>query len=348
MKREYGIDLFRVLAALIVFMFHGKLRGMHNYGIFNNFISMGAMFMTAFFMLSAFSLYYIYSKTDFSLKGQIKKFYIKRAVSIYPIYWIWMLWVIITYKDSIVNKIVTFPINMLGLQSLWHKLYFRDEGGVWFVSCILFCYILFPFLCIVLKQLSVKGKLTLLVFFYIMSFYTQLFTKLTGWEGFCSNYADCIFRCFEFCVGGIWASILIDHKVINAKWLKNWWVFIIEGLTLILLVSLGISLEIGVGDYMLYNIISIPIYCLMFYTLLGIKVSAGCVKVIGYFSNISYAFYVMQTFAWTAMEFIVTKLGWKCNIVIIICSILVNVVIASFVTYGIHKPVTNWCRKRLV
>lgn len=116
---------------------------------------------------------------------------------------------------------------------------------------------------------------------------------------------------------------------------------------MILLVSLGISLEIGVGDYMLYNIISIPTYCLMFYTLLGIRVSVGCAKAIGYFSNISYAFYLMQTFTWTAMRIIIAKFQWKCNIAIIICSILVNVVIASFVTYGIHKPVTNWCRKRL-
>ena len=53
-RRMYGLDLFRVLAALVVFMYHN---GWKNYGIFNAFFSMGAIFMTAFFMMSGFTLF---------------------------------------------------------------------------------------------------------------------------------------------------------------------------------------------------------------------------------------------------------------------------------------------------
>lgn len=345
-KRMYGLDLFRCIAALLVFMFHGKLRGLHDYGIFNNFISMGAMFMTAFFMLSGFSLYYVSNEKSNSLY-KIKNFYIKRAVSIYPIYWIWMIFVIITSQDLLRNKMVIIPIKMLGLQSLWHGLYFSDEGGIWFVSCILFCYALFPFLCMMLKQLSRRQKIFFLLLFYILSFYTQIMLKITGWNGFCSNYADCIFRWFEFSVGSIWASLLKDDSIIKSELLKSWQAVALEWFVLIGIVSLGISLNIGVGDYMLYNIISIPLYCIMFYSFVGVKISEKMGRVINYFSSISYAFYLMQTFTWMIMKTVLRAYDWHLNIAIIICSIILNIVIASAVTYCISKPITRWCYKKL-
>lgn len=60
MKRLYTLDIFRIICAIVVFMFHAHISVdiYTNFGIFNNFISYGHIFMTAFFMLSGFGLYY--------------------------------------------------------------------------------------------------------------------------------------------------------------------------------------------------------------------------------------------------------------------------------------------------
>lgn len=47
-ERLIGIDLFRIASVLIVFFFHAQLHIKCSYLILNSFISMGAMFMTAF------------------------------------------------------------------------------------------------------------------------------------------------------------------------------------------------------------------------------------------------------------------------------------------------------------
>lgn len=58
MKKErlIGLDVLRILSALVIFAFHSISHIGANYGQLNGFFSMGAIFMTAFFMLSGLSL----------------------------------------------------------------------------------------------------------------------------------------------------------------------------------------------------------------------------------------------------------------------------------------------------
>lgn len=56
--RLYSIDIFRCCCAFAVFLFHARIHLNVNFGILNNFIGNSHIFMTAFFMLSGFALYY--------------------------------------------------------------------------------------------------------------------------------------------------------------------------------------------------------------------------------------------------------------------------------------------------
>ena len=88
-KRRYvGLDIFRVVSVLAVCAFHTTIHLGCNYGILQPVSLMGAMFMTAFFMLSGFSLYINYSKENLCDLKQAKVFFIKRAIGILPMYYV--------------------------------------------------------------------------------------------------------------------------------------------------------------------------------------------------------------------------------------------------------------------
>ncbi len=54
--RAAGLDLFRVVAAVMVLLFHCHIHHENSFGPLTGFVSMGAVFMTAFFMLSGYVL----------------------------------------------------------------------------------------------------------------------------------------------------------------------------------------------------------------------------------------------------------------------------------------------------
>lgn len=56
MRRLYNLDLFRIGLALLVYAFHSLSHLGCSFGFFNSFVGLGAISMTAFFVLSGFTL----------------------------------------------------------------------------------------------------------------------------------------------------------------------------------------------------------------------------------------------------------------------------------------------------
>lgn len=81
---------------------------------------MGAIAMTGFMLLSGYVLYVTYHTRVLIEKVQLKQFYLKRLISILPLYYsIAILHIgcgLITGKTSFTKEIVLFPIETLGLQ----------------------------------------------------------------------------------------------------------------------------------------------------------------------------------------------------------------------------------------
>ena len=129
-----------------------------NYGIFQPFILMGAVFMTGFFMLSGYSLYYIYEEKNLLDIKYIINFYKKRLSGIMPVYYvIAILYIIFLGRETILQNIIIAPIEILGLQSAFSSLFgYSHNGGTWFISCILLCYVFFPLIQNIVKQMEIK------------------------------------------------------------------------------------------------------------------------------------------------------------------------------------------------
>lgn len=159
-QRLIGLDLFRIAAALITFWFHSIIHFDCNFGLLQEFLGMGAVMMTGFFMLSGFSLYYVYDGYDLMQMDGMKKFFTKRLVGIVPMYYaVGLIYAIVLGTESLLQSILILPVELLGLQSVFSSLFsVSHNGGTWFISCIILCYLCFPFLLTMLKQMCGKGK----------------------------------------------------------------------------------------------------------------------------------------------------------------------------------------------
>lgn len=67
------------------------------------------------------------------------------------------------------------PIEFLGLQSFFSSLFgYSHNGGTWFISCILFCYLAYPFLQEGIKAMGKKGRIRLMAFCMIILLYAPI------------------------------------------------------------------------------------------------------------------------------------------------------------------------------
>lgn len=81
-KRLYYLDIFRIISALVVILFHNRMHLNINWGFFDNFIGIGHIFM-----LSGFSLYYVSKAKEINTADNITGFLKKKIVTnkYYPI-----------------------------------------------------------------------------------------------------------------------------------------------------------------------------------------------------------------------------------------------------------------------
>ena len=117
-KRLILIDFLRLLSVLFVFLFHSNMHLQCSFSLFTRFISMGAIFMTSFFILSGFSIFYTYSEIEsFNSIKLIVSFYRKRAINIIPLYWFiaisYPFWDVAINHGDIFTNIILLPIELL-------------------------------------------------------------------------------------------------------------------------------------------------------------------------------------------------------------------------------------------
>ena len=119
-RRAIGLDLMRISLALLVFMFHSRIHVLHcSYGVLNSFVDMGAIAMTGFFLLSGYVINMTYVSMDMSKTEEIKRFYLKRLISIIPLYFVWaFFWVIahiiVSGKSAAIEELILCCIGSMG------------------------------------------------------------------------------------------------------------------------------------------------------------------------------------------------------------------------------------------
>ncbi len=210
-KRYLGLDILRIVLALIVFMFHSNMHFKCSYSILNGFVNMGAVAMTGFFMLSGFSLQIGYgSKSIINTAENLSSFYKKRFIGIFPLY----LFIILCYdfflsKVSIFDRLMLLTFELAGLQSVFSTLFgVNHSGGTWFVSCIIICYLLYPFLQQLVKIFDRKTKWIIVLLCCSILLYAPF---VQSHFQLISIYSNPFFRVIEFSIGMFLQSLFMER-----------------------------------------------------------------------------------------------------------------------------------------
>lgn len=352
-QRLIGLDFLRIALALLVFFFHSRIHFECSYGIMNNFVQMGAIAMTGFMLLSGYVLYVTYHTRVLIEKVQLKQFYLKRLISILPLYYsIAILHIacgLITGKTSFVKEIVLFPIETLGLQSVFTSLFsYSHNGGTWFISCILICYAVYPLMQSLIELMSAKGKLILLGLLVVILLYSPIVQHLFH---LADLYSNPFFRMQEFFIGVILANFACNNRESVSKFSIKTRTMMLT--LIIIFLILGVTLAVSIGipyDFMLYNWIALPSFSVII-LILGSMSLQKCQhnKMLNYLSSISFTFFLCQVLPlWGICRRIVEYLNSTNNGLKIIISFAICFVGAILIHEFIEKPSAKILKKKLL
>ena len=343
--RAAGLDLFRVVAAVMVLLFHCHIHHESSFGPLTGFVSMGAVFMTAFFMLSGYVLFLTYKDKSLVQAPALKNFYLKRIFGIFPLYLVVAaLYVVTLGQESVFQNLVLLPIEVLGLQSVFSTLFpVSHNDGTWFISCLLLAYLAFPLMQEIVKQMSTRTKWMALAICTAVLLWSPLVVHTFKTD---SIYANPFFRGLEFFIGVLLCSLPIRAGI--AKVLATWKVFVAEAVLLIAGISIAVRLNVFVGNYMLYDWIVVPLFAVMILTLAGIKSPRlqGS-AILRYASAASYAFFLAQVFNTQIENWLFPLCGIQNNALQIAVSVALCAVIAIALHELVEKPCARMLKKKL-
>ena len=349
MKTRYvGLDIYRLLSVAFVFMFHSHIHIQCDYGFLNDYINVSAIYMTAFFLLSGFVIYLSWNKRDLRDISVIRQFYMKRLINILPLYYVVaIVYILFLGKESMFENILLAPIELLGLQSSFSNFFpVTHNSGTWFISCILLCYLAYPFIQEIVKQLSPKAKLLSIAAGCFILGYSPLVVKHFQIE---TTYANPFYRLIEFSIGVIICSEMGSIKKSSvSKYLFSWYTIMFEYIVLLVGVSRMANLKTFVGDYMLYSWIVLPMFSLNLITFAGMDFTKEMMesKVLKYMCDISYAFFLMQLFVWKITLVVLRRIGMDNNIQRIIVSLIICTVLSILMHETVEKPVAKLFKRK--
>lgn len=348
-NRLLGLDLFRIFLAVLIYAFHSYIHLRCQYGVLDKFVWEGAVAMTGFFLLSGFSLQISSAKMDFTDVRYLKTFYIKRLISIMPLYFfvhiLKMFW---ENNEPLINRALMFPIQTLGIQSQFSTLFNHTHNEcTWFISCLLASYFVFPLMHTILDKLNVKQSLVLLfvlVFVLLWSPFVQIFV------GTNDIYDNPFFRFLEFSIGmilyNLWERMRDNKKFVRVF---NWPIVIV--VTVLLIVSISIAYSIGIpGYYMLYSWSALPCFIIMILCLANLKIPKLQDSIaIRYASSISYAFFLAQSVGlWTFSKGIIKLTGIDNNLFKIAISFVLCSIISVLMYELIQKPASIFLKSKFL
>lgn len=348
------LDYMRMVSAFFVFLFHSNMHIGINYGILNPFVSTGAIFMTVFFMLSGISLAYNYADKDLTCLNEYITFIKKRIISIYPAYIVLYILFVIklllthTMKLSVIQNLVVTPVELTLFQSVFGNSFETlHNGGTWFVSCIFICYLLFPFLCRVVMQMTKKQVVCLSLFNFCILTWAPL---VEHYMGYSSIYANPFFRVLEFLLG----VCLIRIQTLFTPPQQKYSVLICIMMHIVLfMVVTFIKYYFKIESYCLYNVVVVPTSFFLFY--FGININNNKIdiffncKIVKYFSNISYVFFLAQFFTWGTYRLIKKILNKNINnFVEFLISFIVCMIITIIMYELMVKPISKIMKTKIL
>ena len=258
MSRFIMLDFYRFIAAIGVVLFHVNIIDSRAKSIID--VGSFGIFVDFFFMLSGFVLFHNYKDLKLGIANYYT-FLVRRVARIYPLHIATMVVMIlmpvmlsfqsaVEYREIIVN---IFLVQAWGLED---KLTLNNPS--WSISAEFFCYLLFPFIVVLIRNVKiyVSAPLVLIVFYMFSRPWLPIWEQSGGMYG--ANYDFGMLRALpSFLLGCLTYKIYQQVRILNSLFLylglstfflAAWWMFRLSNPNYIMVLLAFSMLSTALGE----------------------------------------------------------------------------------------------------
>ena len=312
-KREHLaiLDIIKICCAVLIYMRHSITMFGCTYGsslVDGLICATTSPIMVCFFVVSGFSIYYNNSNRNLLDAGELRTFYKKRFITLFPIYILVHMLSYVLVENTLQQKIYSTPVELLGLQSMYGGLFgISHSGATWFISSLLLGYFIYPLVQELLKMNQMCIYLVTSVIFFVLVYSEVVMLQIFGVQ---PGYVNPVFRAMQVAFGAALCMAFTEDDKGNNKKAAIMMVanLIITGLLTVFALHYKMGIE--------YVTTPIYYYLIAFAMLISIKFKPRLLtksKLIKYAGSLTFYFFILQVFLWRLSAKVCGLTGFESN-----------------------------------
>lgn len=312
-KREHLaiLDIIKICCAVLIYMRHSITMFGCTYGssLLDGLIcATTSPIMVCFFVVSGFSIYYNNSNRNLLDAGELRTFYKKRFITLFPIYILVHMLSYVLVVNTVQQKIYSTPVELLGLQSMYGGLFgISHSGATWFISSLLLGYFIYPLVQELIKMNQRCIYLVTSVIFFVLVYSEVVMLQIFGVQ---PGYVNPVFRAMQVAFGAALCMAFTEDDKGNNKKAAIMMVanLIITGLLTVFALHYKMGIE--------YVTTPIYYYLIAFAMLISIKFKPRLLtksKLIKYAGSLTFYFFILQVFLWRLSAKVCGLTGFESN-----------------------------------
>ncbi len=312
-KREHLaiLDIIKICCAVLIYMRHSITMFGCTYGsslVDGLICATTSPIMVCFFVVSGFSIYYNNSNRNLLDAGELRTFYKKRFITLFPIYILVHMLSYVLVENTLKQKIYSTPVELLGLQSMYGGLFgISHSGATWFISSLLLGYFIYPLVQELLKMNRSCIYIATSVIFFVLVYSEVVMLQIFGVQ---PGYVNPVFRAMQVAFGAALCMAFTEDDKGNNKKAAIMMVanLIITGLLTVFALHYKMGIE--------YVTTPIYYYLIAFAMLISIKFKPRLLtksKLIKYAGSLTFYFFILQVFLWRLSAKVCGLTGFESN-----------------------------------
>lgn len=312
-KREHLaiLDIIKICCAVLIYMRHSITMFGCTYGsslVDGLICATTSPIMVCFFVVSGFSIYYNNSNRNLLDAGELRTFYKKRFITLFPIYILVHMLSYVLVENTLQQKIYSTPVELLGLQSMYGGLFgISHSGATWFISSLLLGYFIYPLVQELFKMNRSCIYIATSVIFFVLVYSEVVMLQIFGVQ---PGYVNPVFRAMQVAFGAALCMAFTEDDKGNNKKAAIMMVanLIITGLLTVFALHYKMGIE--------YVTTPIYYYLIAFAMLISIKFKPRLLtksKLIKYAGSLTFYFFILQVFLWRLSAKVCGLTGFESN-----------------------------------
>ena len=312
-KREHLaiLDIIKICCAVLIYMRHSITMFGCTYGsslVDGLICATTSPIMVCFFVVSGFSIYYNNSNRNLLDAGELRTFYKKRFITLFPIYILVHMLSYVLVENTLQQKIYSTPVELLGLQSMYGGLFgISHSGATWFISSLLLGYFIYPLVQELLKMNRRCIYLVTSVIFSVLVYSEVVMLQIFGVQ---PGYVNPVFRAMQVAFGAALCMAFTEDDKGNNK--KAAIMMVANLISTGLLTVFALHYKMGIE----YVTTPIYYYLIAFAMLISIKFKPRLLtksKLIKYAGSLTFYFFILQVFLWRLSAKVCGLTGFESN-----------------------------------